>query len=98
MTNGDRLRKEIAQKSNDELVKLLLNSMCSFCIYDKNNCAKQSCKEGIKEWFDVPCEGEPQQEAPETVNHPKHYNRKGAMECIREMVVVFGYEATINFC
>lgn len=32
------------------------------------------------------------------VNHPKHYNRDGAMECIREMVVVFGYEATINFC
>lgn len=60
-----------------------------------------------------PADNEPQQEAPaertpdktminnppaETVNHPKHYNRDGAMECIREMVVVFGYEATINFC
>ena len=56
---------------------------------------------------------EPQQEAPaernpdktmindvttDNVNHPSHYNRDGAMECIREMVVVFGYEATINFC
>ena len=55
----------------------------------------------------------PQQEAPaernpdktminnaiaDNVNHPAHYNRDGAMECIREMVVVFGYEATINFC
>ena len=56
---------------------------------------------------------EPQQEAPaernpdktminnataDNVNHPAHYNRDGAMECIREMVVIFGYEATINFC
>ena len=55
----------------------------------------------------------PQQEAPaernpdktminnaiaDNVNHPAHYNRDGAMECIREMVVIFGYEATINFC
>ena len=56
---------------------------------------------------------EPQQEAPaernpdktmmndvttDNVNHPSHYNRDGAMECIREMIVIFGYEATINFC
>lgn len=56
---------------------------------------------------------EPQQEAPaernpdktmmndvttDNVNHPSHYQREGAMECIREMVVVFGYEAAINFC
>ena len=40
----------------------------------------------------------PQQEAHDNVNYPKHYNREGAMECIREMVVIFGYEATINFC
>ncbi len=34
----------------------------------------------------------------ETVNHPKHYGREGAMECIDEMVLVFGTEATKNFC
>lgn len=60
-----------------------------------------------------PADNEPQQEAPaernpdktminnaiaDNVNHPAHYNRDGAMECIREMVVIFGYEATINFC
>lgn len=32
------------------------------------------------------------------VDHPSHYNRVGALECIDEMVIVFGYEATINFC
>lgn len=32
------------------------------------------------------------------VNHPKHYVRDGAMECIDEMRVVFGIEATMHFC
>jgi hypothetical protein len=34
----------------------------------------------------------------ETVNHPGHYNREGAMECLDEMVLVFGVEATMHFC
>jgi hypothetical protein len=34
----------------------------------------------------------------ETVNHPKHYGREGALECIDEMVLVFGVEATMHFC
>lgn len=32
------------------------------------------------------------------VEHPTHYNREGAMECIDEMLLVFGKEATLNFC
>lgn len=34
----------------------------------------------------------------ENVNHPSHYNREGAMECIEEMVTVFGVEFTRSFC
>lgn len=34
----------------------------------------------------------------EKVDHPSHYKRSGAMECIDEMVITFGAEATINFC
>ena len=34
----------------------------------------------------------------QTVDHPKHYNRTGAMECIDEMVLAFGKEAVRNFC
>ena len=34
----------------------------------------------------------------ENVNHPKHYNRKGGMECIDEMILVFGKEAVKHFC
>jgi hypothetical protein len=34
----------------------------------------------------------------DAVNHPKHYGREGAMECIDEMVLVFGKKATMWFC
>lgn len=34
----------------------------------------------------------------DNVQHPKHYNRKNAMECIDEMILVFGEEAVKNFC
>lgn len=34
----------------------------------------------------------------EKVDHPAHYKRDGAMECIDEMLIVFGKEAVINFC
>ena len=32
------------------------------------------------------------------VNHPSHYNRENAMECIDEMELIFGKEAVKNFC
>lgn len=32
------------------------------------------------------------------VNHPSHYNREDAMECIDEMELIFGTEAVANFC
>lgn len=34
----------------------------------------------------------------ETVNHPQHYNREGAMECIDEMEMIFGTKETAIFC
>lgn len=37
-------------------------------------------------------------ETKESVNHPSHYNREGAMECIDEMILVFGIDAVKNFC
>lgn len=32
------------------------------------------------------------------VNHPAHYCRKGALECIDEMRLIFGDQAVMNFC
>ena len=34
----------------------------------------------------------------EQVNHPQHYNRENSMECIEEMILVFGKEAVKHFC
>ena len=35
---------------------------------------------------------------PDMVNSPRHYNRENAIECIDEMELVFGPEATAHFC
>ena len=32
------------------------------------------------------------------INKPPHYNREGAMECIDEMIMIFGEEAVKHFC
>ena len=34
----------------------------------------------------------------EKVNHPSHYNREDGIECIEEMIIVFGKTAVMNFC
>lgn len=34
----------------------------------------------------------------DNVNHPKHYMREGGMECIDEMIAIFGVEAVKHFC
>ena len=35
---------------------------------------------------------------PDMVNHPPHYEREGAMECIDEMLMIFGPLETKIFC
>lgn len=109
MTNRDKINKI----SNSELADILNETdkynACKYCYHNHKDCVGKACVEGIEIWLSAPCANEPenppadkvdkpQQEAHDNVNYPKHYNREGAMECIREMVVVFGYEATINFC
>ena len=32
------------------------------------------------------------------VNHPRHYNRDGAIECIDEMEMIYGSESVMTFC
>ena len=38
------------------------------------------------------------EEENDVVNHPSHYCQEGSMECIDEMVVIFGKPATMHFC
>lgn len=37
-------------------------------------------------------------EKPSMVDHPKHYNRENAIECIDEIELIFGPEVTMHFC
>jgi len=32
------------------------------------------------------------------IEHPSHYNREGAIECIEEMILAFGKEKVADFC
>lgn len=34
----------------------------------------------------------------DVINKPAHYNREGAMQCIEEMLAIFGKEAVMDFC
>ena len=34
----------------------------------------------------------------DVVNKPKHYNREGALQCIDEMILLFGVDVVKNFC
>ena len=47
----------------------------------------QEIKEGLKKMAEH-----------DNVNHPAHYEREGAIECIDEMVMVFGKDAVKCFC
>lgn len=49
----------------------------------------------IKEFFFTQASPEKEKEA---VDHPAHYTREGSIECIDEMILVFGVEAVKTFC
>lgn len=62
------------------------------CETDRSDETCKAC--WCKEVPDTPPTSKP---ADDPVNHPSHYTN-GGMECIDEMVLVFGREAVANFC
>jgi hypothetical protein len=46
---------------------------------------------------EVVIEEEEEEATEDVVNHPNHYTN-GGMECIDEMILIFGKEATAHFC
>lgn len=59
------------------------------------------CHHAIKAYLDSkeqPEEPQPAAIINDVVNHPNHYCREGAMECIDEMLLLFGKEAVMHFC
>ena len=68
--------------------------------YAVNKIQELQRKEEIKEVFSVANTKKVEnlmQQLTEMVNHPSHYNQ-GGMECIDEMIMVFGKSAVMNFC
>ena len=62
------------------------------CETDRSDETCKAC--WCKEVPDTPSASKP---ADDPVNHPSHYTN-GGMECIDEMVLVFGKEAAAHFC
>ncbi len=85
-------------------VKNCIRGDCEACSrqfdYTLDENQKITCAESLKDKLmkyieKLEAEAKPQ-EAGTAVDHPKHYNR--GMECIDEMIAVFGIEAVRNFC
>lgn len=53
--------------------------------YSAKMSTQNECNEVAESEFDV-------------VQHPRHYNREGAIECIDEIELIFGPEVTMHFC
>ena len=65
----------------------------------------ESCEHRLISAFDEPCKScietvqnnyKPVESDP--VNHPDHYCQEGSVECIDEMIAVFGVDAVRTFC
>lgn len=84
------------------LLKFCPNFTGGIDIPDPEYCPRDNgCPECVDCWNrEIPdTEPDPQPTSTtEAVNHPKHYIREGGMECIDEMILVFGKEATMLFC
>lgn len=74
-------------------------SKCNKCKYEHSSNCTTSCKEPNKSFKneDYGFEKNSNNEI-DMVNHPAHYNRDGAMECIDEMITVFGKDIVACFC
>ena len=80
-------------------------NFCSGCKYEEILGTEKPCV-GCKganlygkypDLYEVAVQQE-QQKQHDEVNHPSHYCQEGGMECIDEMILVFGVVPTMHFC
>ena len=75
---------------------------CGACVYRYNGDDEYPCTNCLYnrggEDMRVPDGMRVPDEKHDVVNHPRHYCRDSAMECIEEMKLVFGKIAVMNFC
>lgn len=66
---------------------------CANCKYDAINTSVEPCKSCDDDYSNYEPAGND-----DAVNHPSHYKQDGSIECIDEMIAVFGKDAVKNFC
>ena len=96
------LRNQTAEVGESPCFGCPIEKPCSHC-YGEWNRMPNMCDEAydyLKRQEVKPIEDttEVTEVTHDPVNHPKHYCREGAMECIDEMVLIFGKEAVKHFC
>lgn len=70
-------------------------SKCTECKYEHDSSIDEPCVSCSKSTSHF----EPKEhDKIDMVNNPLHYNRDGAMECIDEMITVFGKDIVACFC
>lgn len=67
---------------------------CIRCKYERDSAIDEPCVSCSKASNYEPKEHDEK----DMVNHPQHYNREGAIECIDEMITVFGKDIVACFC
>ena len=91
----DLCEKEFT-KRGDDCEGCPFNHCNAWChIGCESDLSDEQCDEIIEVFLDGSTE--PIEPKEDLVNHPNHYTN-GGMECIDEMVLIFGIEATMNFC
>ncbi len=87
-----------------EMIEMIRHDGCAGCKFEDKYEFEKPCVDcrGTTPYSNPQYETTPDLYEPmksnNNVNHPTHYNREGALECIDEMILVFGKEATITFC
>ena len=72
---------------------------CDTCKHCDLSCSEEPCYSCYDHnHWEVPDIYSEEVPAHDSVNHPSHYCQEGSMECIDEMVAVFGREAVMHFC
>ena len=65
--------------------------------FNFNEMSDEAINECYDKAFSTPIE-EPVEQVEDVIKHPNHYCRDGAMECIDEMIMLFGKEVVKHFC
>lgn len=79
------------------------NDGCKGCKYEALTHLESPCKDCSEthldaNYTDYDYKYKPAEPEEDVINHPSHYCQDGGMECIEEMIAVFGVEAVQNFC